>query len=205
MTGPGLHLFSLNYKPVCFLSICSTPFSDLDRDSKALIFTEMCIVCLLFPLMFLFLYHPLPIPISFSLGFGGPQRGPWASFSLPFPHLTLSSLNEMLMQHPSYFIEKFHAQSWHFPRDSCTKRVSCNCHVFSLKDWWDCMCALLRGKKTPQNPNTLALVNKEPKCPRRKSDDCLLIWPPQNITDFPRLNPQALISSSPQPQSISDP
>ena len=175
MTGPELHLFSLNYKPVCFLSIW-TPFSDLDRDSKALIFTEMCIVCLLLPLMFLLLYHPLPIPISFSLGFGGPQRGPRASFSLPFPHLTLSPLNEMLMQHPSYFIEKFHAQSWHFPRDSCTKRVSCNCHVFSLKDWQACMCTFLRKKKKNPKSSTLALVNKESKCPWRRANDCLLIY-----------------------------
>ena len=32
--GPGLYLFNLNSKPVCFLSICSSPFNDLDGDSK---------------------------------------------------------------------------------------------------------------------------------------------------------------------------
>lgn len=162
MTGPELHLFSLNYKPVCFLSICSTPFSDLDRDSKALIFTK-CALYLLFLLMFLLLYHPLPIPISFSplQAFGGLQRGPRASFSLPLPSSHSESPNEMLMQHPSYFIEKFHARVG-TSQGTAAQNVSCNCHVFSLKDWRTCMCAFLR-KKT--KTSTLALVNKESKCP----------------------------------------
>ena len=77
------YTFSLSYEPVCFLSTCLTPFSDLARDSKALTFAEMCIVRLLLPLMFLFLDHPLPLPISFNLGFGRPQRGPRPAFLSP--------------------------------------------------------------------------------------------------------------------------
>lgn len=44
----------------------------------------------------------------------------------------LNSIKEMLMLCLSYFIEKFRTQGRRVPEDSCTKRVPCNCHVFSF-------------------------------------------------------------------------
>ena len=103
-----------------------------------------------FHLMFPLLYPSAltPIPSLAVRALVVLKGGPELAFLSPSPSAS-EFLYEMLMQHLSYFIEKFCAQSWHFPRDSCTKRVSCNCHVFSFchqvfppsKDWRACVCS----------------------------------------------------------------
>lgn len=43
----GSHLCNLSSKFICYLSICCTIFCDLNGDSRALIFTEIYVMCLL--------------------------------------------------------------------------------------------------------------------------------------------------------------
>lgn len=149
---PGSHLCSLNSKPLCFLSIRSTIFHNLNGDNKSDIYWNVWYVSPLPLYLMLLLYNPSAIiPILFRLGFGGPQKSPkiWL-FSLPplsaseFCKWNVNAVLEL-------FYRKFCAQSWWFSRDSHKKHVTVMSSYSNTKHSLspkidESVCAVLRQK-----------------------------------------------------------